>query len=152
MKCSNSTNQNTVVDDNYRHTSSAVSGVIAQVACDLSYYNDYIGTQSDLRVEPTLSHRMVYEIRPAMEMATALSSCTGTKFLEEYTIIAPAGQTLRFGTKYKYAVDNSTYYYLSAGNPSQVTSGSCTASSSAAPSTFQHLRVVQVVGGPVGVT
>ncbi len=152
VKCSNSTNQNTVVDATYKHTSSAVSGVIAEVACDLSYYNDYTGTQSDLRVEPTLSHRMVYEIRPAMEMATALSSCTGTKFLEEYTIIAPAGQTLRFGPKYKYDGDNSNYYYLSGGNPTQVTSGSWTASSGAAPSNLQNNRVVQVAGGADGVT
>ena len=136
----------------YSNTSSITSGVIDEIACDLSYYKDYTGNQSNLQVEPTLSHRMIYEIRPAIEMATALSSCTGTTFLEEYTIIAPAEQTLRFGPQYKYHSSNSNYYYLQGDNPIQVTSGTWTASSGAVPSNVQNDRVVRVDGSSDGTT
>ena len=74
------------------------TGVITEVACDLSYYNDYLPSNGvSLTQEPTLSQRVIFEIRPAAEMASKLSKCTGDEFLEEYQMVAPINKVVRFG-------------------------------------------------------
>ena len=91
-----------------------------KIACDISQYADYKITAATL-IEPTLSYRMVYDIRPAQEIATALDKCKSTP-LEMYNILAPAGATISIGPKYRWTASNDTdkerlvnYYYTSGG-------------------------------------
>ena len=87
-----------------------------KIACDVAQYGDYDVTNTSI-VEPTLSYRMVYDIRPASEMAALLDKCTSTP-LETYNILAPAGRTVRFGPQYRWAggANYVNYYYTSGGN------------------------------------
>ncbi len=95
-----------------------------QVALEQSLYMDYLrgATIIDNKIqptliEPTLSQRMVFNIRPAKEMADRLFACTGDSYLEEYNLIAPVGRTIYIGPQYEFdggAFPN--YYILSNGN------------------------------------
>lgn len=87
-----------------------------KIACDVAQYGDYDVTNTSI-VEPTLSYRMVYDIRPASEMAALLDKCTSEP-LETYNILAPAGRTVRFGPQYRWAggANYVNYYYTSGGN------------------------------------
>jgi len=100
------------------------SGVV-YVGCDQSSYYDY--TAARAFVEPTLSQRIVYEIRPASEMATEVDKYVSTtgKWMEEYDLIAPTGRDLYIGPKYAmYAADNMyANYYYGASNPTLMDSG-----------------------------
>ncbi len=89
---------------------------VIKIACDVAQYGDYDVTNTSI-VEPTLSYRMVYDIRPASEMAAMLDKCTSEP-LETYNILAPAGKTVRIGPKYRWAggEDYVNYYYTSGGN------------------------------------
>ena len=86
-----------------------------KVACDVSAYSDYQTTSTTL-VEPTLSYRLVYDIRPASEMAAQLDTCKSNP-LETYNILAPAGKSVRIGPKYRWTggENNVCYYYTSGG-------------------------------------
>lgn len=96
-----------------------------QVALEQSLYMDYVrgttnvdGVEYSTLKEPTLSQRMVFNIRPAKEMADRLSACVGNdSYLEEYNLIAPVGRTIYIGPQYEFdggAFPN--YYILSNGN------------------------------------
>ena len=87
-----------------------------KIACDVAQYGDYNVTNTSI-VEPTLSYRMVYDIRPASEMAAMLDECTSDP-LETYNILAPAGKTVRFGPQYCWygGANYVNYYYTSGGN------------------------------------
>lgn len=94
-----------------------------KIACDISQYIDVKGvkTASGYALqEPTLSYRMIYDIRPASEMAAMLDKCGNTP-LEEYNILAPAGSTtVRIGPKYRWQGTNNNYYY-SEKTPTAIT-------------------------------
>ena len=97
--------------------SNVATDVMAEIACDLSYYKDYsFNNYNQLNVEPTLSQRVIYEIRPAQQMVNKLSSCTNSNgsitgnYLENYEMIAPIGATLRFGPEFEYTGSNNNYY------------------------------------------
>ena len=87
-----------------------------KIACDVAQYGDYDVTGNSI-VEPTLSYRMVYDIRPASEMAAMLDKCISEP-LETYNILAPAGKTVRFGPQYRWTGGEGyvNYYYTSGGN------------------------------------
>ena len=88
-----------------------------KIACDISQYYDYDYREDEgILVEPTLSYRLVYDIRPASEMAAKLDKCTSTP-LEIYNILAPAGKSVRFGPQYRWAggVNYVNYYYTDRG-------------------------------------
>lgn len=93
-----------------------MDGNAIRIACDVAQYGDYDVTNTSI-VEPTLSYRMVYDIRPASEMAAMLDNCTSEP-LETYNILAPAGRTVRFGPQYRWAggANYVNYYYTSGGN------------------------------------
>ncbi|MDH8701411.1 hypothetical protein M2138_000753 [Dysgonomonadaceae bacterium PH5-43] len=92
------------------------------IACDVSQYGDYTNT-GGIFTEPTLSYRMIYEIRPASEMVEMLTPCTGDKFFEERNIIAPADVSINIGPQYKYVGSaNSSYYYNNNSTLTQITS------------------------------
>ena len=93
-----------------------MDGNAIRIACDVAQYGDYDVTNTSI-VEPTLSYRMVYDIRPASEMAAMLDNCTSEP-LETYNILAPAGETVRFGPQYRWdgGEDYVNYYYTNGGN------------------------------------
>lgn len=76
-----------------------------KIACDVSAYYDInthgqkIGKLKEL-TEPTLSYRQVFHIKPAKLMADMMADCRvnggsgHNKWMEERTIIAPAGRTI----------------------------------------------------------
>lgn len=76
---------------------------VVYVACDQSFYTDWIDDATNLTfTEPTLSQRMVFEIHPDSEMAARVDSCAGSKWLEEYDIMAPTNQNIYLGPKYAF--------------------------------------------------
>lgn len=81
------------------------NGSATTIACDVSNYQDYTqGTNTF--IEPTLSYRAIFEIRPSSEMAAKMNTST---YYEEHDIIAPAGTTINLGLDYEY----TNYYYNS---------------------------------------
>lgn len=90
-------------------------GEVINIACDVSNYNDYSFTIENgvvNIVEPTLSYRVIYEIRHADEMRKKIDDCTGDKYLEDYTIIAPAGKEIKIGPQYAYTGSGNSNYYM----------------------------------------
>lgn len=59
------------------------------IACDVSAYTDY-NLNGTVLTEPTLSYRCIFELRSAKEIADKLKTCTGDKYLEEYTVYMPS--------------------------------------------------------------
>lgn len=91
-----------------------------QVALEQSLYMDYErgttnvdGVEYSTLKEPTLSQRMVFNIRPAKEMADRLSACTGNdSYLEEFDLIAPMGRTIYIGPQYEFNGGKFPNYYI----------------------------------------
>ena len=101
-----------------------------KIACDVSNYDDYgVSITSDGVItitEPTLSYRVIYEIRHANEMRTNLDACKydsktkNKKFLEIYNIIAPEKHSVKIGPE--YACNNSaSSYYITASMIARIT-------------------------------
>ena len=122
-----------------------------KIACDVSQYADYsaVATSTGFAlVEPTLSYRMVYDIRPASVIAEAIDKCTSTP-LEEYNIIAPAGSTtVRIGPKYRWTGANNNYYY-NKSNPTPI-SGQWYKGSSAISTNPIDDRLITITAPAVG--
>jgi hypothetical protein len=93
--------------------------VNTRIAVDVARNSDYVAGTTF--TEPTLSYRVIYDIRDAKEMATELSTCINDKFLEEYTIVAPTGATISIGPKYKYTGTSNNYFW-NPSNPIAITS------------------------------
>lgn len=93
-----------------------------QVALEQSLYMDYVrgttnvdGVEYSTLKEPTLSQRMVFNIRPAKEMAERLSVCAGNNsylYLEEYNLIAPVERTIYIGPQYEFNGGKFPNYYV----------------------------------------
>lgn len=91
-----------------------------QVALEQSLYMNYErgttdvdGVEYSTLKEPTLSQRMVFNIRPAKEMAERLSVCAGNNsYLEEYNLIAPVGRTIYIGPQYEFNGGKFPNYYI----------------------------------------
>lgn len=97
-----------------------------KIACDVSNFSDYNISYSDalLLKEPTLSYRMIYDIRPASEMAIEMDKIKNTNQpFESYNIVAPAGESVKIGPKYRCSGMESNYFYnysSSSGTTSQL--------------------------------
>ena len=67
-----------------------------------------------------MSQRVIFEIRPAAEMAAKLDAHVNTNgavngsYLENYEITAPVGKVVRIGTEYAFTGSGNNYYYGSA--------------------------------------
>ena len=124
-----------------------------KIACDVSQYTDYsaVATSTGFAlVEPTLSYRMVYDIRPAKVIAEAIDKCTSSPF-EEYNIMAPAGSTsVRIGPKYRWTGANNNYYY-NKSNPTPI-SGQWYKGSSAISTNPIDDRLITITAPAVGDT
>lgn len=92
------------------------------IACDISNYHDYY-IQNDTIIEPTLSFRQLFHLRPAQEMAEKFKAAAAKqKFVENHKYTAPVGQTIYLTTDYRYAggdeSDRSYYYYTNGTDAS----------------------------------
>lgn len=102
---------------------------IYRIACDQGIWNDYSPTtwnNNATMTEPTLSKRIIFEIRPASWMADSLELCkdmdgTNDRYLEEHELIAPTGRQLYIGPNHmclgsengtKIALPQYTFYAL----------------------------------------
>lgn len=71
------------------------------IACDVSAHKDYkIGT--DTIIEPTLSYRQLFHLRPATEMAEKFKNLGEGQFLENYEYTAPSSRTVMLSTQFRY--------------------------------------------------
>lgn len=95
------------------------------IVCEQSCYKDYIIDQSNQTItEPTLSQRIIFDIRPAQEMATEVDSYKGStapgsytgNYMENYTLMAPVGSTLYIGPSYQFNGGNYPNYYYTASS------------------------------------
>ncbi len=76
---------------------------VHRIACDVSSYIDYsFANQNKEITEPTLSYRVIYEIRPADEMVDKLNACTGSTYLENYKLTAGTCAPIYLGAQYNY--------------------------------------------------
>lgn len=91
------------------------------IACDVSAYTDYNITydengQKEKIVEPTLSYRQLFILRPASKIAEKLEHANEHKFLEDYRYQAPVGRTVLLATQhrhsnYRYHISEMCYFY-----------------------------------------
>ena len=93
------------------------------IACDVSAYTDYVITTTSVQ-EPTLSYRQIFHLRPAAEIAAALSQATATPY-ESYHYIAPTGIDVLLTTRftpnnYGNTSDRCYFYYNAAGTLTQL--------------------------------
>lgn len=98
-----------------------------KIACDVSNYSDYKFSFINGVItctEPTLSYRIIYDIRPASEMAAKLDAIKGDKGVddktpfESYNIVAPAGENIKIGPKHRWYMKNPDQYNADALSPS----------------------------------
>ena len=80
-----------------------------KVAVDISQYTNY-SINNNTFTEPTISNRVIYDIRNASEIANKLDNTTHQLPLEHYTIYAPAGKTIYIGPAYKWIGDDCNYF------------------------------------------
>ncbi|MGM9830719.1 MAG: hypothetical protein ACI3Z5_01725, partial [Paludibacteraceae bacterium] len=88
------------------------------IYCDQSNYTDFSGNSSSSTfIEGTLSQRVIFDIRPAAEMADKLKGFTTTstpkttdKYMEEYDRIAPKERVLYFGPAYQFTGNGNNIY------------------------------------------
>ena len=66
-------------------------------------------------IEPILSKRLIYVMRPASEMAARMDTCTGDKWLETHEMMAPTDRQLYIGPDYVI-----TNYHYNASSPVQM--------------------------------
>ena len=99
---------------------------VIRIACDVSNFNDYkieaVNGVFEI-TEPTLSYRVIYEIRHADEMRDKIySECTTKdKFLETYEIIAPANKNIIIKPKYNCWGNSSNYFNEGSSKISRIT-------------------------------
>ena len=98
-------------------------GTAIKIACDVSNYGDFQITPSGSNlssvVEPTLSYRVIFDIRPASEIAEKINSSTP---YENYNFIAPADSNILLTTAMNSDGNTSCYYYTRQNNLTQITS------------------------------
>ena len=105
---------------------------VYRIACDQGIWKDYSPSTWNDNVditEPTLSKRIIFEIRPAKWIADSLENYykvspenpDNDDYLEEHELIAPTGRQLYIGPNYMYRgsgkqIKLKQYYYYSRSN------------------------------------
>ena len=91
------------------------NGAAHTMACDVSAYTDYTiwtsqnGVRIDSIMEPTLSYRQLFHLRPASEMADTLTARSSREqYLEEYSYQAPINRTIPLTPQYQYRQTSTT--------------------------------------------
>ena len=95
------------------------------IACDVSAYTDYTltpptGERTSI-IEPTLSYRQLFHLRPAEEIATKLNTNSADgKYLENYHYMAAVGADVHLATQFRYAKytheSELCYFYYDTNN------------------------------------
>ena len=86
-----------------------------KVTVDISQYIDYT-ISGNTFTEPTLSNRVIYDIRNASEIADKLDNTTNQLPLEHNTLYAPAGETIYIGPTYKWTGADCNYFINKSGS------------------------------------
>ena len=91
------------------------------IACDVSAYTDYTltdynGERASI-IEPTLSYRQLFHLRPAEEIAAKLNTNSAAdKYLENYHYMAAVGADVHLATQFRYTKytheSELCYFYL----------------------------------------
>lgn len=102
------------------------------IACDVSAHKDYTIGDDEI-IEPTLSYRQLFYLRPATEIAekfkAAANRTEGSQFLENYEYTAPSGRTVMLSTQFRYKSFNKPrashssefcYYYYTNGTSGEL--------------------------------
>ena len=71
------------------------------IACDVSAHKDYRISDTTI-IEPTLSYRQLFHLRPATEIAEKFKNLGEGEFLENYAYTAPSGRVVMLSTQYRY--------------------------------------------------
>ena len=99
------------------------NGTAIKIACDVSNYGDFQivkrGSNLSSVVEPTLSYRVIFDIRPASEIAAKINTSTP---YENYDFIAPAGSNILLTTAMNSNGSTSCYYTGNASSQTQIIS------------------------------
>ena len=90
------------------------TGKAVKVAVDISQYKDYSVTNNVL-TEPTLSNRVIYDIRNASEIARKLDATSQQVPLEHYIFYAPIGKEIHIGPAYKWCGEDCNYFVNTGG-------------------------------------
>ena len=108
------------INNNTPIINAGIDNKVDTIACDVSAYTDYNITyengQKDKIVEPTLSYRQLFILRPASEIAEKLKHTEDHKFLEDYRYQAPIGRNVLLATQhrhsnYRYHISEMCYFY-----------------------------------------
>ena len=90
------------------------------MACDVSNYKDYDIQKNeygdiDTIIEPTLSYRQLWHLRPASEMADKFAELAEGEYLEVHNYMAPTNTNIylvpNFGHDRIRACNNNYFYY-----------------------------------------
>ena len=95
------------------------------IACDVSAYTDYTLTdhngERESIIEPTLSYRQLFHLRPAEEIAAKLNTNSAAgKYLENYHYMAAVGADVHLATQFRYTKytheSELCYFYYDTNN------------------------------------
>ncbi|MBO5086814.1 MAG: hypothetical protein J6B65_06205, partial [Paludibacteraceae bacterium] len=96
-----------------------------KVAVDISQYTDYNISNNNF-TEPTLSNRVIYDIRNASEIANKLDATNQQLPLEHYTYYAPCNKTIHIGPAYKWTGADCNYFINNGGEfPVSISKTAC---------------------------
>ena len=98
------------------------------MACDVSNYKDYAilyneAGDIDTIVEPTLSYRQLWHLRPANEMADKFAALAEGKYLEVHNYMAPTNKNIFLVPDYGHNRDvlsHNNYFYYAGANKTNI--------------------------------
>lgn len=99
------------------------------MACDVSNYKDYEIRYNDAGdivtiVEPTLSYRQLWHIRPASEMADRFAELEEGEYLEVHNYMAPTNKNIFLVPDYGHnreVLCHNNYFYYAGANKTNIT-------------------------------
>ena len=99
------------------------------MACDVSNYKDYEiryneAGDIDTIVEPTLSYRQLWHLRPANEMADKFDALAEGEYLEVHNYMAPTNKNIFLVPDYGHNRDvlsHNNYFYYAGANKTNIT-------------------------------
>ena len=99
------------------------------MACDVSNYKDYEIRYNDAGdidtiVEPTLSYRQLWHIRPASEMADKFATLAEGEYLEVHNYMAPTNKNIFLVPDYGHnreVLCHNNYFYYAGDNKTNIT-------------------------------
>ena len=98
------------------------------MACDVSNYKDYAilyneAGDIDTIVEPTLSYRQLWHLRPANEMADKFDALAEGEYLEVHNYMAPTNKNIFLVPDYGHNRDvlsHNNYFYYAGANKTNI--------------------------------